>query len=75
MYLYPNYIGVYAEIGRFELAADWGAMDCFECDACVYVCPSNRPMVEFVRDTKKRVAARLTGRRHRCWRSSCCHWP
>jgi Na+-translocating ferredoxin:NAD+ oxidoreductase subunit C len=32
-------------------------MDCFECGICVYVCPSNRPIVQFVRDTKKAVAA------------------
>jgi Na+-translocating ferredoxin:NAD+ oxidoreductase subunit C len=57
MFLYPNYIGVYSETGRHELAADWGAMDCFECGICVYVCPSNRPIVQFVRDTKKQVLA------------------
>ncbi len=58
MYLYPNYIGVYAETRRYPMAVEWGAMDCFECGICVYVCPSNRPIVQFVRDTKKHVAAR-----------------
>lgn len=57
MFLYPNYIGVYAETGRYALAAEWGAMDCFECGICVYVCPSNRPIVQFVRETKKQIAA------------------
>jgi len=57
MFLYPNYIGVYSETGRHELAAEWGAMDCFECGICVYVCPSNRPIVQFVRETKKDRAA------------------
>ncbi len=57
MFLYPNYIGVYAETGRYPQAAEWGAMDCFECGICVYVCPSNRPIVQFVRDTKKHIAA------------------
>ncbi len=59
MFLYPNYIGVYSETGRHDLAAEWGAMDCFECGVCVYVCPSNRPIVQFVRETKKARAAQL----------------
>lgn len=58
MFLYPNYIGQYAEKGNYDLAVEWGAMDCFECGICVYVCPANRPMVQFVRDTKREMAAR-----------------
>ena len=57
MFLYPNYIGLYAEKGDFAKAAEWGAIDCFECGICVYVCPANRPMVEFVRQTKREMAA------------------
>jgi Na+-translocating ferredoxin:NAD+ oxidoreductase subunit C len=58
MNLYPNSIGVHAENGQYDKAVEWGAMDCFECGICVYVCPSNRPIVQFVRDTKKEMAAR-----------------
>jgi electron transport complex protein RnfC len=57
MFLYPNYIGVYAEMGRYDKAEEWGAMDCFECGVCVYVCPSNRPIVQFVREAKRQIAA------------------
>ncbi len=57
MYLYPNSISVSAEGGRYQDAVEWGAMDCFECGICVYVCPSNRPIVHFVRETKKEIAA------------------
>jgi electron transport complex protein RnfC len=57
MNLYPNYIGTYAETGRFAQAAEWGAMDCFECGICAYVCPSNRPIVQFVRQAKRQIAA------------------
>ncbi len=57
MFLYPNYIGMYAETGRYQQAVEWGAMDCFECGICVYVCPSNRPIVRFVRETKRHIAA------------------
>ncbi|MFY9114969.1 MAG: electron transport complex subunit RsxC [Dethiobacteria bacterium] len=58
MGLYPNYIGTYAETGRYDSAVEWGAMDCFECGVCVYVCPSNRPIVQFVRQTKQHMAAK-----------------
>lgn len=57
MFLYPSHIGMYAENGRYDSAVEWGAMDCFECGICVYVCPSNRPIVKFVRETKRHVAA------------------
>lgn len=62
MFLYPNYISTYAETGRFDLADEWGAMDCFECGVCVYVCPSNRPIVQFVREAKKQIAAARAAR-------------
>ena len=39
----------------YNNAAEWGAMDCFECGICVYVCPSNRPIVQFVRETRDRL--------------------
>ncbi len=58
MFLYPNYIGTYAELGRISQAEQWGAMDCFECGVCVFVCPSHRPIVSFVRGVKKSVAER-----------------
>jgi Na+-translocating ferredoxin:NAD+ oxidoreductase subunit C len=57
MFLYPNLISVNAELKAYEQAVEWGAMDCFECGICVYVCPSNRPIVELVRETKKEIAA------------------
>ena len=53
MFLYPNYIGIYGELGKYNLAKQWGASDCFECGICSYVCPSNRPIIEFVRRAKK----------------------
>ena len=45
MFLYPNYIGVYSS-GRYEKAAEWGAMDCFECGICLRLSlqPSYRPI-------------------------------
>jgi len=59
MGLYPNYISTHAETGRYKHSIDWGALDCFECGVCVYVCPSNRPIVRFVREVKKYQAQKL----------------
>lgn len=62
MYLYPNAISVNAERGRYAEAEEWGAMDCFECGVCVYVCPSNRPIVHLVRETKSELTAAKAGK-------------
>ncbi len=31
-------------------------MDCFECGSCTFVCPANRPMVQWVKKAKKELA-------------------
>jgi electron transport complex protein RnfC len=36
-------------VGEFHL------MDCFECGACSYVCPSHIPLVQYFRLSKKMV--------------------
>ena len=53
MFLYPNYISTYGEGGNYDKAKQWGAEDCFECGICAYVCPSSRPIVEYVRRAKQ----------------------
>jgi electron transport complex protein RnfC len=44
---------------RYEEAARDGLFDCTECGACGYVCPSNIPLVETLRNGK--VQARAQG--------------
>ncbi|MDP2856706.1 MAG: electron transport complex subunit RsxC [Bacillota bacterium] len=56
--LYPNFIGVYAEAKIWDKAEAWNVLDCFECGVCAYVCPSKRPLVQFVRFAKAEVLAR-----------------
>lgn len=58
MFLYPNFIGTFAEAGRYDQAEAWGALDCFECGVCAYVCPAKRPLVQFVRFAKADIMAR-----------------
>lgn len=50
MGLEPNIIGIYVEAGRGAETEAFGFMDdCFECGSCAYVCPSKRPLVQFLR--------------------------
>lgn len=55
MGLMPNMIGIYAERGNWDGAEKWNAMDCFECGSCAYVCPSKRPIVDWVRQAKRAI--------------------
>ncbi len=56
MKLQPSYIGLYIEKGHYEDAKDYNLMDCFECGSCSFVCPANRPMVQWVKKAKKELA-------------------
>ncbi|MFO8059483.1 MAG: electron transport complex subunit RsxC [Bacillota bacterium] len=58
MFLYPNFIGTYAEAGEYDQADAWGVLDCMECGICAYVCPSKRPLIQFVRSAKADIMAR-----------------
>ncbi len=53
MNLTPLMIDFYANIGDWENAVKYGALNCFECGSCAYVCPAKRPIVQSVRLTKK----------------------
>ena len=58
----PNLYGLYAERDMIEGGRDfideaqkWDVMDCIECGICSYVCPSNRPLVQFIKYLKSEV--------------------
>lgn len=57
MFLMPNAIAKYAKIGKWELAKKYGALDCFECGCCTYVCPAQIPHIAYVRKAKAEIAA------------------
>ncbi|MBI4823392.1 MAG: electron transport complex subunit RsxC [Nitrospirae bacterium] len=52
MGLMPSMLSVLSEAGHYEETKDYNLWDCFECGSCAYVCPSNRPIVQFVRLAK-----------------------
>jgi electron transport complex protein RnfC len=56
MMLQPSLIGLFIEKGHYEDAKDYNVMDCFECGSCTFVCPANRPMVQWVKRAKRELA-------------------
>lgn len=46
--LRPDELGILAEHGFYEELEDWDVSSCTECGTCEYVCPSERPIVEFI---------------------------
>ena len=56
MFLNPSQLGILAKYEEYEqMAESWHLMDCFECGACTYVCPSHIPLVQYFRMAKKMV--------------------
>jgi len=56
LFLNPSQLGLLAKAEEYErAAADYHLMDCFECGACSYVCPSHIPLVQYFRLAKKMV--------------------
>lgn len=55
MHLMPSMLSVFSEAGMYEECKEYGLFDCFECGSCAYVCPANRPIVQFVRLAKSQT--------------------
>jgi electron transport complex protein RnfC len=43
---------VFVEAGRPLETETYGALDCYECGCCTYVCPAERPLVQFMQVAK-----------------------
>jgi electron transport complex protein RnfC len=57
MRLNPSDLGIYIENERFAEAEAASAMDCIECGACAFACPTRRPLVQHLRRAKAEIAA------------------
>jgi electron transport complex protein RnfC len=56
IFLNPSQLGLLAKNELYtEMAEDYHLMDCFECGACSFVCPSHIPLVQYFRLAKKMV--------------------
>ncbi len=47
--LMPLQIAAAADAGRFDEAKKYNAMDCVECGACTFICPSRRRLMQSIR--------------------------
>ena len=50
--LEPDQVSVRVEAGRALETARHGANECYECGCCTYVCPAERPLVQFMQVAK-----------------------
>jgi Na+-translocating ferredoxin:NAD+ oxidoreductase subunit C len=50
--LEPDQVSVRVEAGKQLETEPYGAIDCYECGCCTYVCPSARPLVQFMQVAK-----------------------
>jgi len=55
MGLMPSMLSVLSEKEFYEESKEYGLFDCFECGSCTFVCPSKRPIVQFIRLAKSMV--------------------
>jgi len=53
--LMPILIAKASENKKFDLAREYGALDCFECGCCAYICPSKIPLVQKIKDVKLEI--------------------
>lgn len=50
--LEPDQVSVRIEAGRVLDTQRFGPLDCYECGSCSYVCPSGRPLMQFMQIAK-----------------------
>ncbi|MDD4031967.1 MAG: electron transport complex subunit RsxC [Bacteroidales bacterium] len=55
MGLEPYLLGKLSEMGQFEKAAHEGITLCIECGSCSFICPANRPLLDWIRVGKNAV--------------------
>ncbi len=56
LHLLPSEIALAVENRDFERAKGLGVLDCMECGACAYVCPSTRPIIHLIKYAKAQIA-------------------
>lgn len=62
MGLEPFLISKLSSKGMFEECEKEHIMDCIECGSCNFTCPSNRPLLDYIRLGKGKVGAMLRAR-------------
>lgn len=55
MGLEPYLIATLSRLNEAERAKSLGAMNCIECGSCSYVCPSSRPILDYIKLGKRTI--------------------
>jgi electron transport complex protein RnfC len=64
MGLEPYLLQVVSEKKKFDRAESERITDCIECGSCSYVCPSNRPLLDYIRLGKSNVIKIIRSRKN-----------
>ncbi len=57
--LSPSTISKYSEFGMYDKCEEWYAKHCVECGLCGYVCITRRPVLQYIRLAKQKLAENL----------------
>ncbi|MFW5774441.1 MAG: 4Fe-4S dicluster domain-containing protein, partial [Tangfeifania sp.] len=63
MGLEPYFLRVVSEKQLFDRAEENRIMDCIECGSCSYTCPSNLPLLDYIRFGKSKVGQIIRSRK------------
>lgn len=55
MNLEPYFLEILGEFDQIVEAKEHGALNCLECGCCSYVCPSNRPILDYIRLARQKI--------------------
>ncbi len=59
MGLTPYFLMTATEFSDWDKAGSFHITDCVECGSCSYICPANRPLLDYIRLGKKNVMAAI----------------
>ena len=62
MGLEPYLLSKLAALSRFDEMEKHNVMDCIDCGCCQFTCPSNRPLLDYIRMGKAQVGANIRAR-------------
>jgi len=60
--LEPDQVSIRVEASRVLDTDPYGPMDCYECGCCTYVCPSERPLLQFMQVAKSALRRAATAK-------------
>ena len=62
MGLEPYLISKLARLQKWDMAEEHNTIDCIECGCCSYTCPSNLPLLDYIRIGKQTVMTNIRAR-------------